>query len=133
MSPSRPTSDAQSEASSASAASWCAGPPVPRSRYVDAPTPAAGPPTAAVDAKRRGGGKGLGWVLQEGPRFVVAGAVVAAVATGFVKVLLPPVLRAVRETFKFSPTPVPDEGVFRPNEWERLEQWHVSIEQHIAH
>ncbi|CAL8461905.1 g1436 [Coccomyxa elongata] len=74
-----PINDAQSEASSASAASWA---PAPRSRYVEAATPAKPMP---AEGKGSAANRGLVWLLQEGPRFVVAGAVVAAVATGFVK------------------------------------------------
>lgn len=76
----RPVNDAQSEASSASAASWA---PAPRSRYMEAATPAKPMP---AEGKGSAANRGLVWLLQEGPRFVVAGAVVAAVATGFVKV-----------------------------------------------
>lgn len=82
----RPISDVQSEASSASAASWCAGPPAPRSRYIDAPTPAKQGSAGENPQPGRGANKSVFWLLKEAPRFVVAGAVVAAVATGFIKV-----------------------------------------------
>ncbi|EIE26162.1 hypothetical protein COCSUDRAFT_61152 [Coccomyxa subellipsoidea C-169] len=80
-----PISDVQSEASSASAASWCAGPPAPRSRYIDAPTPAKQGSAGENPKSGRSANKSVFWLLKEAPRFVIAGAVVAAVATGFVK------------------------------------------------
>ena len=80
----------QTPSSAASAQSWCVGPAVPRSRYVDPPTPlrepeqAAAPPRSpgALDGFRRG----VARTLAAAPQCIMAGAIVAAGAAGFLKV-----------------------------------------------
>lgn len=65
---------------------------MPRSRYIDPPAQlSAAAPAAAVNGSGSGrgsGGKGLRRVLQEAMRYLVAGAIVAGVAAGVVKVNL---------------------------------------------
>jgi len=85
----RGVSNAQTPSSTASTQSWCAGPAIPRSRYVDAPTPLKEP--EAESAQRSPGAlngfrKGVMKTLQTAPQYIMAGAVVAAAAAGFLKV-----------------------------------------------
>ena len=85
----RGSGDAQTPSSTASAQSWCAGAPVPRSRYVDPPTPLREPkeeqPPQSPGALN-GFRKGIMKTLQTAPQYIMAGAVVAAAAAGFLKV-----------------------------------------------
>ena len=90
----RPASDAASEASSASARSWCVVVPsaAPRSRYVDPPVPAQ---QQAAPAPATDGATGrehdnlrarVGRLLQELPKIVVAGAVLVVAGATVLKV-----------------------------------------------
>ena len=85
----RGSSDAQTPSSAASTQSWCARPAIQQSRYVDPPTPLrepkeASPPQSpgALNSFR----KGIVKTLQTAPQCIMAGAVVAAAAAGFLKV-----------------------------------------------
>jgi hypothetical protein len=84
----RATSEAQTPSSTASTQSWCAGPPVPRSRYVDPPSPLKEPDQESSPkspSALSGFRKGVMKTLQTAPQYIMAGAVVAAAAAGFLK------------------------------------------------
>lgn len=87
----RPSSDALSEASCASAQSWCGAPP---GRYVDPPAPPV--PAAADSAPWAAPARGpegslaaqLTWAARQLPKYAVAGAVMVAAGAGLLKVRL---------------------------------------------
>jgi hypothetical protein len=84
----RATSEAQTPSSTASAQSWCAGPPVARSRYVDPPSPLKEPDQGngpKSPSPLSGFRRGVVKTLQTAPQYIMAGAVMAAAAAGFLK------------------------------------------------
>ena len=86
----------QTPSSAASTQSWCVGPAVPRSRYVDPPTPLREPEQAALPSSPGaldGFRRGVARTLAAAPQCIMAGAIVAAGAAGFLKVRRASIMR----------------------------------------